>query len=183
MPSSAADHKGSLYGRKKNDKARYATAHWLRFPGIVTPDQLTLTLRPPASLSWKIGPDGPIGADGYRLPSNIWCGIALYGDYSAAEEALSSKERYLPYLAQTLESWHALLLPIAHRGECNHIERSSAGPIFDVESKDPGGPLFVMTTAGFNPGPELDIARVNDSRVQVDKVRDWLMSVEGRVAS
>src|ERR1019366_531394 len=96
--------------------------------------------------------------NGYRLPSNIWCGVALFGDLSAAEEALETKEHYLPYLADAVESWHALLLPIAHRGECNHIERS-------------------------NPGPELDLARVIDFRVHVDRVHDWLKTVEGRGAS
>jgi hypothetical protein len=142
----------------QNNKARYATAHWIRFPGIVTPDQLALSEYPTESVSWKIGPDGPVGPNGYRLPSNIWCGVALFGDLSAAEEALETKEHYLPYLADAVESWHALLLPIAHRGECNHIERS-------------------------NPGPELDLARVIDFRVHVDRVHDWLKTVEGRLAS
>lgn len=134
-------------------------------------------------MSWKIGPDGPIGPDGYRLPSNIWCGVALFGDLSAAEEALETKQRYLPFLGDAVESWHALLLPIAHRGERNHIERSNAGSIFDIDSRDPGGRLFVMTTVGFNPGPQLDLARVIDFRVHVDQVHDWLKTVEGRVAS
>ena len=149
--------KGSCMSMQ-NSKARYATAHWIRFPGIVTPDQLALSEYPTECVSWKIGPDGPVGPNGYRLPSNIWCGVALFGDLSAAEEALETKEHYLPYLADAVESWHALLLPIAHRGECNHIERS-------------------------NPGPELDLARVIDFRVHVDRVHDWLKTVEGRLAS
>jgi hypothetical protein len=117
------------------------------------------------------------------LPSNIRCGVALFGGRSAAEEALERRERHLPYLADAVESWRALLLPIAHRGECNHIERPNAGQIFDIDSGNPGGPLFVMTTAGFDLGPELDLARVVDFRVHVDLVHDWLKTVEGRVAS
>ena len=168
---------------EQNNKARYATAHWIRFSEMVTPDQLVLTEDPRDCVSWKIGPDGPVGPNGHRLPSNIWCGVALFGDRSAAEAALEAKERYLPFLADAVESWHALLLPIAHRGDCNHIERANAGSIFNIDSRDPGGPLFVMTTAGFNLGPELDVARVIDFRVHVDKVRDWLKAVEGCVAS
>jgi hypothetical protein len=167
----------------QNNKARYATAHWIRFPGIVTPDQLALTESPSECLSWKIGPDGPVGPDGYRLPSNIWCGVGLFRDLSAAENSLQGKQRFLPCLADATESWHALLLPIAHRGECNHVQRTNAGLIFDIDSRDPGGPLFVMTTVGFNPGPGFDLARVIDFRVQVDQVHDWLKSVAGRVAS
>jgi hypothetical protein len=99
--------------------------------------------------------------------------IALFGDLSAAEAPLERNERFLPSLADAVESWRAMLLPIAHRGECNHIERSNPGVIFDIDFRDPGGPLFVMTTAGFNIGPELDTARVIYFRVYVDQIHDW----------
>ena len=164
-------------------QARFATVHWLRFPRVMTPDDLSLTQRPEACLSWKIGPDGPVGPNGYRLPSNVWGGVALYADRSAAEAAFAASEPHLPFLGNTVESWHALLVPIAHRGECNHLERSNPRLIFEPSTEDPGGPLFVMTTAGYNMGPELDFARVIDFRVHVDKVHEWLQSAEGRVAS
>ena len=51
--------------------ARFATVHWIRFPSVMTPDQLALTESPRDCVSFKIGPDGPVGADGYRLPSMI----------------------------------------------------------------------------------------------------------------
>jgi len=163
--------------------ARYATVHWLRFPGIVTPDDLALTQSPEACLSWKIGPDGPVGPNGYRLPSNVWGGVALFADRSAAEAAFAASEHYLPFLAETVENWHALLLPVAHRGECNHLDRSDPRLIFEPGAEDPGGPLFVMTTAGYVMGPDLDVARVIDFRVHVDKVHEWLQSADGRIAS
>ena len=164
-------------------QARYATVHWLRFPRVMTPDDLSLTQSPEACLSFKIGPDGPVGPNGYRLPSNVWGGVALFADRSAAEAAFTASEQYLPFLADTVESWHALLLPITHRGECNHLERSRPQLIFEPSAEDPGGPLFVMTTAGYVMGPDLDLARVIDFRVHVDKVHEWLQSAEGRVAS
>jgi hypothetical protein len=34
---------------------------------------------------------------------------------------------------------------------------------------DPGGPLIVMTTAGYVMGPDLDMARVIDFRLSVDR--------------
>jgi hypothetical protein len=149
----------------------------------MTPDDLSLTQSPEACLSWKIGPDGPVGPNGYRLPSNVWGGVALFADRSGAEAAFAASERFLPLLADTVESWHALLLPIAHRGECNHLERSRPRLMFEPSAEDPGGPLFVMTTAGYVMGPDLDLARVIDFRVHVDKVHGWLQSAEGRVAS
>jgi hypothetical protein len=163
--------------------ARFATVHWLRFPRIMTPDDLSLERSPEPCLSWKIGPDGPVGPNGYRLPGNVWGGVALYADRAAAEAAFTANEHFLPFLADTIESWHALLLPIAHRGECNHLDRSTPQLIFEPSGEDPGGPLFVMTTAGYVMGPDLDLARVIDFRVNVDKVHEWLQSAEGRVAS
>jgi heme-degrading monooxygenase HmoA len=157
--------------------------HWARFSAITRPEQLSLTAIPERCLSWKFGPDGPVGPNGYRLPSDVWCGVALFADEAAAEAAFERPDRHVPSLSNTLENWHALLRPIAHRGECNHLSREQPGLIFDVDGEDTGGPLFVMTTAGFNIGPDLDFARVVDFRVNVDKVHDSLQSVAGRIAS
>ena len=92
--------------------ARFATVHWIRFPRVMTPDQLALTEQPRDCVSFKIGPDGPVGANGYREPSNTWCAVALFDDAPAAEAALAAHERFLPSLASADESWHALLLPV-----------------------------------------------------------------------
>jgi hypothetical protein len=162
--------------------ARFATVHWLKYAGIVTPDKLALGELPAHCVSYKIGPDGPVGPDGLRVPSNVWCAVALFAERAAAEAALQTHERFLPSLHEAIESWHALLLPIAHRGECNHLERANPRPLFEIGAEDPGGPLFVMTTAGYVPPPELE--RIVDFRVHVDKVRHWLeSSIAGRAAS
>jgi hypothetical protein len=161
-------------------RARFATVHWINYHGIRTSEQLSLTAAPAGCVSFKIGPDGPVGPTGTRLPSNVWCAVALFDDRAAAETALAANDAFLP-LADAVEHWHALLLPITHRGECNHFERTSPRSLFDPGVDDPGGPLFVMTTAGYNPPP--DMARVIDFRVHVDKVREWLESASGRVAS
>jgi hypothetical protein len=44
--------------------ARFATVHWIRFPRVMTPEQLPLTGQPAKCVSYKIGPDGPVGTDG-----------------------------------------------------------------------------------------------------------------------
>lgn len=163
--------------------ARFATVHWVRYPAITTLEQLSLTAIPRQCLSWKFGPDGPVGPNGYRLPSETWCGVALFADAAAAETAFDGRDHHVPSLSNTLENWHALLRPVAHRGECNHLERDKPGLIFDVGGEDPGGALLVMTTAGFNIGPDLDFTRVVDFRLNVDKVHASLQSVAGRVAS
>jgi hypothetical protein len=159
--------------------ARYAAVHWLEFAGVRLPAELALGPSPADCASFKIGPDGPVGSDGRRLPSNVWCGVALFESRAAAEKAFAAPERFLP--AGSRQSWHALLLPVAHRGECNHFESGRPRTLFEIAEHDPGGPLFVMTTAGFVPPP--DLARVVDFRLHVDKVRDSLAAVGGCVAS
>lgn len=160
-------------------RARFATVHWVRYPGVRTADDLPLDERPAGCLSWKIGPDGPVGADGARLPSNIWCGVALFRNELSARSALAGRERYLPLLATAIDSWHALLVALTHRGECNHLDSTLPGLVFDGGQPDPGGPLFVMTTAGFNLGPGFDVQRAIEFRRNVDRVKEWMQSAAG----
>jgi hypothetical protein len=89
----------------------------------------------------------------------------------------------MPFLADAIESWHALLLPIAHKGECNHLDRNHPGTLFDVAKPEPGGMCMVITTAGFIFGPELKIERVIDFRRQVDATNEWIGKADGCVAS
>jgi hypothetical protein len=158
---------------------RFATVHWLEFDGVRLPTELALGGAPAECASFKIGPDGPVGPDGQRLPSPVWCAVAVFERRASAERAFGAPESFLPGGAR--QGWHALLLPVAHRGECNHLERGRPRALFEPADDDPGGPLFVMTTAGYVPPPSLP--RVIDFRVHVDKVRASLQSVEGCVAS
>lgn len=164
------------------EKARYATAHWLRFQEVMTPDQLVLSGAPQGSLSWKIGPCGPVGPNGYRLPSNIWCAVALFRELSEAEKAMKEKVAFMPYVADAVESWHQLLLPVRHHGECNHLDRETPGEIFETATTDPGGVMMVITSAGYQLGPNLKMERVIDFRRNVDKALDWLQQCDGCLA-
>lgn len=161
---------------------RWATFHWMRFGEIRLPAALDLSVRPAGAASWKLGPDGSAAPDGSRLPSNVWCAVGLYPDEADAERAFEDPAEFLPFLTSTQESWHALLLPIAHRGECNHLDRDAPGPILAAHAHDPGGPLVVMTTAGFVIGPQLNMARVVDFRTNVDRIRTLVEASEGNTA-
>ena len=161
---------------------RWATLHWLRFPEIRTTATLDLTERPHGAVGWKIGADGAAAADGSRLPSEVWCALGLYADRSDAEAALAEPGRFMPFLGETSEAWHALLLPVAHRGECNHLDRDCPGLLLAVHEEDPGGPLIVITTAGFHLGPALDMNRVVEFRRNVDRVRIAAAAADGNLA-
>jgi hypothetical protein len=41
------------------EACRWVTWHFLRFPGIRTPDMLDLLYRPIGAAGWEIGPDAP----------------------------------------------------------------------------------------------------------------------------
>ena len=160
-------------------KARFATVHLLRFPDITTAEQLALTHAPSGSISWKIGPGGQVGPDGRRLPSDTWSAVGLFTGLAEAELAFRNKEEFMPFLAGARESWHLLLRPFRHHGECNHIERETPGKLFEVSEEDCGGPLVVVTTAGYEFGFEANMDRVVAFRHQVDHVGTWMKGLEG----
>lgn len=158
-------------------RARIAIVHWLRYSHVRTPESLPLEFSPDGACCWKIGPDGPLLPDGTRGPSDTWCGVALYADPADGRAAFG--RRALPLFDSAVEHWTALLLPIAHRGECNHLDRARPGLIFETSTTDPGGPLFVLTTAGFDLGPGFDVARAVHFRRHVDLVRESYRGVKG----
>jgi hypothetical protein len=138
---------------------------------------LALDERPAGAMSWKIGPSGEVGPDGYRLPSDIWCAVGLYSDLEAARGAV------MPFLDAAVESWHAVLLPVMHRGECNHLNRAEPGTLFEVGTEDPGGICVVLTTAGFVMGPDFQVERAIAFRRQVDVTNAWMGQAEGCLAN
>ena len=89
----------------------------------------------------------------------------------------------MPCLEDEVESWHSLLMPIMHRGECNHRDRNRPDTLFEVGHADPGGICMVVTTAGFNFGPDLNIERVIDFRRHVDSTNAWIEKADGCLAS
>ena len=86
----------------------------------------------------------------------------------------------MPFVADTVESWHQLLLPIRHHGHCNHLDRDLPAEIFTVSSTDPGGAAMIITTAGYLPGPKVE--RLIAFRRGVDEVDAWLRTVDGCLA-
>ena len=80
-------------------------------------------------------------------------------------------------MSQTIESWHALLYPISHRGVVNWFGEFEAASEFVPVPNDPGGRLVVLTSAGFNAVAPNEIAadlpRRADFLRNVERVRAW----------
>ena len=63
---------------------------------------------------------------------------------------VSAAEQHLPFLSETVEQWHALRLPFAHRGAVNWRGTVQDGFAIRTTPEKPEGPLVVITSAGFN---------------------------------
>jgi hypothetical protein len=62
----------------------------------------------------------------------------------------ASRRAQLPYLAETVEDWHAILVPFTHRGQVNWRGTVENGTAIRVSSDLPAVPLAVITSAGYN---------------------------------
>jgi heme-degrading monooxygenase HmoA len=161
---------------------RWAVVHWIRFAQARTAANLQLSNPPAGALSWKIGPDWSASESGLRSGSRIWCCLALFTDLQHAEAHFDWADTAPPDFAAATEAWSALLAPFAHKGECNHLNRSEPGALFAVEPCERSGPVFVITTAGFHLRSRRDFQRVIDFRREVDGMRSVIDSSDGSLA-
>jgi hypothetical protein len=157
----------------------WAVAHWVRFSEQQTSETLAGVHGPEGFALWKFGADVPPTAGSNRRGSKVWCGVGGFTSASAAEAAFEHPDRHIARLHQSCEAWHVLLRPIAHLGECNYLDREAPGPVFRPAENDPGGPLLVMTTAGFDLESKADFQRLIDFRRRVHTMRDVISQAEG----
>ena len=160
----------------------WATVHWVRFRTARSAESMAMSLPPKGCASWIFGPDVGDHPRSGRSESKMWCGIALFLRRAEAEQALEHPEGHFPGLSEASEAWHALLLPIVHHGECNLLDPAAPGLMFDTSSDDPGGPLFVMTTAGFDLHAKSDFERLIDFRKRVNRMRRIVADTPGNLA-
>jgi hypothetical protein len=159
----------------------WMTVHRARFlhPFDVTSNNFSA---PPGTDCWRFCPSLDVGDDG--LPtwsSEVWGGLGLYPSRSAAEAVLEAPQRCLPYLSEAVEQWHALLLPIAHRGEVKWRDAVENATAVQCSSDDPGGRLVVVTTAGYNSrGPD-QFPRIAAFMRGILEVVDFYGNVDGNL--
>jgi hypothetical protein len=81
--------------------------------------------------------------------SDVWGGVGIWSDRAAAEAMLASPADAMPWLDETSTAWHCLAVPISHRGTVNWRGFLQKNEAVRPSSLDPGGPLIVLTSAGF----------------------------------
>jgi hypothetical protein len=140
-----------VLGRPMSDGAhQWISLHRVRFPSAISALERNFSV-PSLPECWRFCPSLLVGED--DLPtykSDTWGGLGIYDDRNAAEAMVSAAEQHLPFLSETVEQWHALLLPFAHRGAVNWRGTVQDRIAIRTTSQKPEGPLVVITSAGFN---------------------------------
>ena len=128
---------------------QWITLHYMKFPAAISALQRKFET-PAAPECWLFLPGQQL--DGNDLPtwtSDIWCGLGIYDDRTDAEAMISAPQDHLPFLSEAVEHWHALAIPITHKGDVNWRGRVQSNSAIRVASEDPEGPLAVITSAGY----------------------------------
>lgn len=127
----------------------WITFHRLRFPEPVSSMERAF---PPVvgPDCWLFGPHYDVGSDGMLTGvSDIWGGVGIWHSRAAAEAMVAAPGDAMPWLEETVASWHCLGIPISHRGTVNWRGHLQKGNAVRSAHLDPGGPLMVLTSAGF----------------------------------
>ena len=127
----------------------WITFRRLRFPEPVS--ALTRTFPPVAGTDcWLFGPHYDVGPDGMLTGvSDTWGGVGIWHSGDAAEAMVAAPGDHMSWLGETVAAWHCLSVPISHRGAVNWRGYLQNGKVVRATPVDPGGPLIVLTSAGF----------------------------------
>jgi hypothetical protein len=137
---------------------------------------------PASAAAWRYAYDAPIGVNGMRAgEAEVWGGLGFYEDRAGAEAALSADAQDLPFADSATESWHGLLAVVAHRGYLDFSRDDGVRPVPAPLSKDPGGVLAVITSAGYVSEDESQHARIAEFSAQNEKVRAFYGSLESNI--
>ncbi|MCY6382865.1 hypothetical protein [Hoeflea prorocentri] len=137
---------------------------------------------PKSAAAWRFYPASQLSEDNMRNFNNDeWGGFGIYPNREAAQAVFDVPEAHLSFLADPVEAYHALIAPYAHHGEVNWRGETLANDTFAVAKEDPGGPLVVFTSAGFEGrGPE-DAERIVAFLHGVYAVQDYYAGLPGNI--
>jgi hypothetical protein len=124
--------------------------HHVRFSLAISALERTFPV-PALPECWCLCPGLQPGENG--LPSwtsDTLCGLGIHDNRCGAEEMVAAAPRHLPFLSEAVEHWHAVLLPFGQRGAVKWRATVQDGCAIRAASARPGGPLTVITSAGFN---------------------------------
>lgn len=114
--------------------------------------------------------------------SDVWCGMGIWNSRDEAEAMLANPLAAMPEMVEAEEAWHALALPVQHRGEVRWrgvLEKDSA---IHPSETDPQGQLAIITSASFDdPTNPDEIPRMSRFAVKVAEAIDFLGEQPGNL--
>ena len=129
---------------------QWISLHRVRFPSAISAIERKFSA-PLLPECWRFCPSLRLSEDDLpTFKSDIWGGLGIYDNRSAAEAMVTAAQQHLPFLSETVEQWHALLLPFAHRGAVNWSGTVQDGLAIRTTPQKPEGLSVVITSAGFN---------------------------------
>lgn len=159
----------------------WITLHRVKFPLSHAARDVAFT-PPETARFWRFCPSSPISENGLpTFVSDVWGGFAVYGSRSDAEAVLADPETWIPSVAGAVEAWHALAVPVSHRGKVNWRGAVEDGTALIPAATDPGGPIVVLTTAGFDSRAPSELPRISDFVANVVRVQRYYDTLEGNL--
>jgi hypothetical protein len=154
---------------------RYLSIHLARVEEMTT---LTNSAAPPpagAPSSWLLGADE--GLHGSEFASQRSTVFVAVGTHHTEESARACAGVALAEFADANETWSAALRPTRSHGSCNWVD----GGHFDADGERATGPIAVLTSVGWEVGPEFEAERAIDFGEAVTRVRTamWSNPVDG----
>ncbi len=127
----------------------WITLHRLRFPEAISARGRVFAPVAGATV-WRFCPQHTPGEDGLvTLTSDVWGGLGIWDSRDEAEAMLDDPGAAMPWLSEAVAAWHCLAIPFSHRGKVNWRGPVEDGTAIRPAPADPGGPLVVVTSAGF----------------------------------
>ena len=140
-------------------------------------------LAPPApadSALWLCGPDSAWDPVAVRSREGAsWAGASFHTERASAKAAFDQAETHFATLPAHHEAWHAVLRPYRFSGVTNWFSARQLD--LDLAPDDPGGPLAIMTSAGYDTENQNDLPRILDFTSKVDEVRNWYGTLDENI--
>jgi hypothetical protein len=106
---------------------------------------------PKTAEAWRFYPATMLGENGLpTFVSDEWGGFGIYRNLEAAQEVFAHPEEHLGFLGEAVEAFHTVAVPYAHHGKVDWRGEFLENTTFAVAPSDPGGPLLVLTSAGYD---------------------------------
>ena len=151
----------------------WITLHRLRFSQAISArDRIFVPVA--GAAVWRFCPQHTPGDDGLvTLTSDIWGGLGIWDSRDDAEAILDDPGAAMPWITEAVVAWHCIAIPFSHRGKVNWRGRVEDGTAVRPAHTDPGGPLIVVTSAGFLSRDAETLPRIRRFVEGVSEVMAW----------